>query len=387
MNTLQNLIDNGIGEYTANKMLADYKQRIGTMNGIYEVVDINYDFTVKGKDVTLKCSKCGNVIHRVIIQKRNKWPELIKSCPCQKEEKARQKELDFENREKIKRELILSRIGEIRGDYEIVFVEDLEGNPKYVMHCTACGAEKLASVREFERRKDFRCTKHFVQPVKYDESYIGRKKNFLTVRGITKFANGEKAFLCECDCGNMKLVKPTMWDIGRIKSCGCFAESLRLEHTEELDRLRRIHSGMIQRCYNPNSASYANYGGRGIIICDEWLNNRENFIEWALNNGYSNDLSIDRIDANGNYEPSNCRWATDEVQLENRRPRSEWRKPKPRKLKTWTIEGETKTIGEWCEQYDTSTVAIRYRIKTLGMTLEQALKTPKISKGRPRKCR
>ena len=79
---------------------------------------------------------------------------------------------------------------------------------------------------------------------------------------------------------------------------------------------------MKQRCYNPNNDNYPNYGGRGISICDEWLNDREAFISWALSHGYSNDLSIDRIDVNGNYKPSNCRWATDELQRNNQRPRS-----------------------------------------------------------------
>lgn len=108
MNTFQNLIDNGIEPHTAQDMLDGYTKRIGTMNGIYEITDITYDFTERGKDVTLKCSMCGREIHRMMISGRNKWCELIKSCPCQKarkEEKEhllaeknrkREKRLDFE---------------------------------------------------------------------------------------------------------------------------------------------------------------------------------------------------------------------------------------------------------------------------------------------------
>lgn len=389
MNTFQNLIGNGIEPHTAQDMLDGYIKRIGTMNGVYEITDITYDFTERGKDVTLKCSLCGREIHHMMISGRNKWSELIKSCPCQKEitkqEKLKQEKLLSEKIAKEKKDLILSRIGQIHGDYEITSVENLENNPQYILRCTECGAERKVSSERFDRMSNFHCTKHY-KAVKFDETYIGRKKNFLKIIGISRLPhNNHRAFVCECDCGNIKLIEPVFWDNGMIKSCGCLFESLKLEHTEELDRLRRIYAGMIQRCYNPNSSGYENYGGRGITICPEWLNDREKFIEWALSHGYANDLSIDRVNVNGNYEPSNCRWATDEVQLENRRPKEQWRKPKRKKFKTWTIDGETKPIREWYLIFNTSEPAIRYRMNKLGMTLEQALKTPKLTQGRPRK--
>lgn len=388
MNTIQELLDNDIDIHTAEMMLNEYSKHIGTMNGVYEITDVEYDFNIRGKIVTLECSECGKVIHRTMISGRNKWSELIKTCECQKEKKKR---IEKEKAEKIlqnKKAQILkaveSMIGSDYGDYKIISAyEDMDGKIRLMLMCNTCGEVIFAPYQSIkDNAKRYRkCTKHY-NPVKYDESYIGKKNNYLTVIGITRLPNKHRAFICECDCGNTTTIEPTFWEQGIVKSCGCLADSFKLEHSEELDRLRRIHGGMMQRCYNPNATGYKHYGGRGIIICPEW-HDREVFVDWALNHSnYANDLSIDRIDVNGNYEPSNCRWATAKEQANNQRPRIKGFKRKP---KTKTIDGVEKTIVEWYVIYGVTAPTVAYRMKTYGLSFEEALKMPRITLGRPRK--
>jgi hypothetical protein len=127
------------------------------------------------------------------------------------------------------------------------------------------------------------------------------------------------------------------------------------------------------RCYDRNEPNYPNYGGRGIKVCDEWFNKENgfiNFYNWAIENEYRGDLSIDRIDVNGNYEPSNCRWATRKVQGNNKRNN-----------RVIEINGEEKTITEWADEYKLNPSTFIHRIK-LGISgdllLSPAGSVPKI---------
>lgn len=392
MNTVEELLDNGIELYTAEMMLREYSGRIGTMNGIYEIKDINYDFTERGKDVTLQCTECGKVIHRMMISGRNKWSELIKSCPCQKEKKRERQKAEFEKLQKIKKASFEEKLDACVGmQFGNFVVTERNSDNGLTVRCKTCGYEKQISIKAFENKSEstMHCTKHF-QSVKYDESYIGEKRNYLTVLGIERNPNsGTRMYICQCDCGKKKLVTPFHWDKGIVKSCGCMHGKLLSERVKKHGfsgmRIYHVWINMLDRCNNPKNSNYHNYGGRGISVCEEWIK-PETFIEWAYANSYDEnaprgEYTIDRIDVNGNYEPSNCRWITIVEQNKNKRPGSEWKK----RNGSFEYNGKMYLLVELCKMFNTSEAALKYRMDVLGMTLEEALETPKMTMGRPRK--
>lgn len=152
---------------------------------------------------------------------------------------------------------------------------------------------------------------------------IGFKNNKLTVIEFVGTNKDHKSVVkCQCECGNIIRTLYASVKSGNTKSCGCqLTESVHNRsdyHGKTHERVYQSWVAMKLRCYNKNSSKYKNYGGRGITMCDEWFNDFQAFYKWAVDNGYRSNLTIDRIDVNGNYDPSNCRWVDYKTQAWNK---------------------------------------------------------------------
>lgn len=212
-------------------------------------------------------------------------------------------------------------------------------------------------------------------------SLKGRKFGKLQVIGDPIKQGRRKYYLCQCDCGKVFSVRGDALITGNTKSCGCTRTitnartgKRRVSTTRSggrnsaRNRLYHVWYGMKRRCENPQYSGYPHYGGRGIGVCEEWMD-FQNFYEWAMENGYDPNApnkrcTIDRIDVDGNYEPSNCRWADVKTQNNNRT-----------NCVMLTYKGETHTVAEWAEKVGLRHGALLNRINN-GWSIEKALTLP-----------
>lgn len=178
---------------------------------------------------------------------------------------------------------------------------------------------------------------------------------------------------CSCDCGGNRVVSNDHLRNGDTTDCGCTRKHIShwQKHGMYNSRLYRIWSLMKERCYNPKRKEYGNYGGRGISVCDDWKEAKR-FFEWAFANGYSDELTLDRIDNDGDYCPENCRWVCRKEQMRNRRNN-----------RYVSFRGRTIPLTQLAEEYGYTYAQLYKRLK-LGWSLEDAVTKP-ISKSKIKK--
>lgn len=220
------------------------------------------------------------------------------------------------------------------------------------------------------------------QKIDINKSYIGKKFGKLTVIKLVSGNNAtNRKYLCKCDCGNEKITSEENLRRGHCKSCGCLyknnggkCKETKGYYLDSRSKLYMVWTFMIRRCTNPKDSNYERYGKRGIKVCEEWKDYSV-FRNWAIKTGYKEnhsraECSLDRIDNNGNYEPSNCRWTDMKTQSNNTRMNT-----------IVCYKGMKKTLSEWADYYK-----IPYKLfvnrYSKGWTIEEIINTPK---GRRRK--
>ena len=248
--------------------------------------------------------------------------------------------------------------GRTFGDWLVLERDKTRKNAKvyWVCKCKQCGTIKSVRADALKRGKSLSCkscarTKHKNMEGKIISSWkILEKIN-------------SKQYKCLCTkCGSVHNIHIANIISGKSTCCiNCRGDKLK-KHGLGKTRLYSIYHHIKERCFNKNNDSFHNYGGRGITVCPEWLGSFMNFYNWAIRSGYQDNLSIDRIDVNGNYCPENCRWADYQMQAENTR-------------RTHLIEfkGQKHSLMYWCKQLNLCYPTILGRIKR-GMTFEEAIK-------------
>ena len=196
---------------------------------------------------------------------------------------------------------------------------------------------------------------YLLKLVKEVNDMIGQKFGKLTVLEELpeRYKDGSKQYKCICECGNYTNVVGYSLRKGNTKSCGCLNhEPHTIIHGKYKTRLYKIWQGIKRRCYNKRFKHYKNYGDRGIVVCDEWKNDFMAFYNWSMSNGYKDNLTIDRINVNGNYEPNNCRWVTRKVQQNN-----------TRRNVLITYNGKTQNMRQWADELGIkqNTICCRHR--------------------------
>ena len=249
----------------------------------------------------------------------------------------------------------IQHIGE---KHNLLTILDFERRGKTGFYLCKCECGKLKWINcdsvLMNRQKGCGC----IKGREFHEDITGKKYGKLKVIEEAERKNKRIMWKCLCDCGNVTVVSSNNLKYGHTQSCGCYQRKRtkegHIKHGGTYTRLFTIYQGMKRRCYSEKEPNYRKYGGRGIKICEQWLgdNGFENFRKWAFENGYNDNLTIDRIDFNGNYEPSNCRWGDFVQQANNRRSN-----------RVVEYKNQRKTIAEWSRETGIPAYNISYRLR------------------------
>ena len=183
---------------------------------------------------------------------------------------------------------------------------------------------------------------------------IGQRFGLLTVVADASAGHRYQMARCQCDCGNFTVIrKNRLFErTGKQLGCGCL-RGRHIKHSDSNSKLYRVWDSMVRRCHNSNHRAFASYGGRGILVCEEWRDYR-NFKAWADTSGYAQGLTIDRINNNNGYDLENCRWATRKQQANNRRC-----------CVYVEHDGQRLTLTEWSETLGVSRKTVRKHLEAM----------------------
>lgn len=236
-------------------------------------------------------------------------------------------------------------------------VEELDRVDEYGLSYWVCKCDcgTVRSVRHNSLTSGRSSSCGCITRIQTEEKLIGQRFGRLTVLAYDHRDNqGKTCWLCECDCGNKTVVAGYALTRGQTKSCGCLVSERMIEYNTTHGmcgtRVHGIWLGMWKRCRSNYPTTHNNYGGRGISVCDEWAD-FEVFYEWAMNNGYTDELTIDRIDNDLGYCPDNCRWVDMVTQSNNKRTN-----------RYITYCNERHTIADWARLFGIDYELLRQRI-------------------------
>lgn len=255
---------------------------------------------------------------------------------------------------------------------KVLSLSDRKQGNHYFYSCL-CKCGKVFDVRTDYVKKRLDCGCGRKDRATY-EDLTGQTFTKLTVLSFSSNENGIVKWKCKCQCGRITIVQSGALKSKHSKSCGCLQKEAASKQGKIIGKLRKTHGlsdtseyvawrGMLARCFNKNSPNYKNYGGRGITVCADWLK-FENFIS-DMGNKPTVEHSIDRYpNVNGNYQPDNCRWATNAEQQRNRRSNVKF-----------TYKGKTQCLTEWAEEYGMSRKTCTQRFNK-GWPIDKILETP-----------